>query len=125
MIFMPKPWWARCATARAMRPMPTRPSVLPVTWVPSMWVGRQPVHWPPAQVALAFAGAARDHQEERHREVGRGVGQHVGRVGDRDAAGLGRLDVDVVEAHAEVRHELGAARLRRQHIGRDLVGHGA
>ena len=26
--------------------MPTRPSVLPVTWVPSRWVGRQPVHCP-------------------------------------------------------------------------------
>ena len=56
MTFMPKPWCARLATARAIRPMPTRPSVLPLTWVPIMWVGRQPVHRP-AHVPLAFARA--------------------------------------------------------------------
>ena len=41
---MPKPKWARRATARPMRPKPTRPRVLPVTRVPIMWVGRHPVH---------------------------------------------------------------------------------
>ena len=44
---MPNPWWARWATARAMRPMPIKPKVFPLTWVPSMWVGRHPVQAPP------------------------------------------------------------------------------
>ena len=47
MIFIPNPRCARRATARPMRPMPMRPSVLPCTCVASMCVGRQPVHFPP------------------------------------------------------------------------------
>ena len=39
-------------------------------------------------------------------------------------AGLGGLDVDVVEADAEVGHQLGPARLGGEHLGGDLVGHG-
>src|SRR5438094_63021 len=43
---MANPWWARLATARPMRPMPISPSTLPLSLVPSMWVGRHPVQAP-------------------------------------------------------------------------------
>src|SRR5438034_7272072 len=43
---IPKPSRARRATARAMRPIPTSPSVFPETLVPSRCVGRQPVQAP-------------------------------------------------------------------------------
>ena len=43
---MPKPPVARRATARPMRPIPTMPSVIPVTEAPSICVGPQPCHAP-------------------------------------------------------------------------------
>ncbi len=51
----------------------------------------QVVHVPaPADLAadhaLALAEAPRDHQDQRHRDVGRGVGEHAGRVRDEHAA---------------------------------------
>ena len=39
-----------------------------------------------ADHALALAEAPRDHQDQRHRDVGGRVGQHAGRVRDEHAA---------------------------------------
>ena len=56
--------------------------------------------------------------------IRRGVGEHVGRVRHGEAARLGRVDVDVVEADAEVGQQLRPQRLGRQHLGGELVGDG-
>ncbi len=76
------------------------------------------------EMALALAGAAGRHEQERHREIGRRVGEHVRRVRDGDPAGLGGLDVDVVEADAEIGHQLRPAGLGGEHLVGDLVGDG-
>src|SRR6185312_11741738 len=53
--------------------------------------------------------AARGGEQQREREVGRGVGEDTGGVADRDAAGRRGLEIDVVEADGVVRdhRELG------------------
>ena len=50
MTFMPNAS-ARQATSRAMRPMPTRPKVLPASSLPSYFFL---FHWPLRMVALAM-----------------------------------------------------------------------
>ena len=55
-----------------------------------------------AQLALAFAGAPRRHQHQQDSKVSRRVGQDVGRIGYRYCPRRGGIDVDVVEANAEV-----------------------
>ena len=67
-------------------------------------------------VAVGLDDAPRDGEHERPGEVGRRVGQDVGRVADLDAARRRRLDVDVVEADRVVGHR---AQLRR---GVDQLG---
>ena len=47
-------------------------------------------------------------QQKRHRQVGRGVGQDVGRVGDDDPARGRRGPVDLVHAHGVARDDLEA-----------------
>ena len=72
------------------------------------------VHGPMlAQEPLPFAQPAGDRQDQRHGEVGRGVGQHPGSVGDDHAALRRRADVDVVVADGHVGHdpELGPGRV--------------
>ena len=89
------------ATAWPMRPMPRMPRRLPVTWRPSMSVGAQELQLSLAHHPLALAGAARGAQHQQHGDVGGGVGQHVGRVGDDDAARLGGRQVDMLVADRE------------------------
>ena len=55
-----------------------------------------------ADLALAFDDPARDREQQRERDVGGRVGQHVGRVADRDPALSRGLEVDVVGADGEV-----------------------
>ncbi len=81
------------------------PSVLPCRLAPE-----QVVHVPApagatADHALALAEPAHDHQDQRHRDVGRGVGEHAGRIGDEHPAGGAGGDVDVVVAHGDVRDD--------------------
>ncbi len=49
-----------------------------------------------AHQPFAFAGAARAHQDQGHRDIGGGIGHGTGRVGDLDAMGARGLDVDMV-----------------------------
>ena len=63
-----------------------------------------------AHLALALRDAAGDGEQQRERDVRGRVGQHVGRVADRDAALLGRVEVDVVRADREVGDRLHARR---------------
>ena len=65
-------------------------------------LGRRPAH--PVvgpQHGRALVGAPRGAQQAEHGDVGGGVGQHVGRVADRDAALGGRGDVDMLVADRE------------------------
>jgi hypothetical protein len=63
-----------------------------------------------------------DREQERGRNVGGVVGEDVGRIGNGQAPRLCRSDVDVVEAHTEVRNDPGLERIRREDLGRQLVG---
>ena len=64
--------------------------------------------------------AAGDGEQQRHREVGGGVGQDVGRDADRDPAGGGGGEVDVVAADGVVgdRARCGAASSSSSSTGR-------
>ena len=54
------------------------------------------------QFPLAFASAARAHENQRHGEVGGAVRQHAGSVGDQDTSLASGADIDVVVTHAVV-----------------------
>ena len=54
-----------------------------------------------AHQPLALAHAARRCEDQRHRHVGRVLGQHARRVGHGDAALAGGIEVDMVDAGAE------------------------
>ena len=55
---------------------------------------------------LALPEAPRDHQDQRHRDVGRRVGQHTWSVGGDHAALTAFGDVDVVVADGDVGDDL-------------------
>ena len=112
---------ARLATACPIRPAPMIPSVLPLTERPSRPVGSQVSQVPSMTVAVGLRQPARGGQQQREREVGGRVGQHVGRVADRDPARGGGVDVDVVVADGVVgdRLEVGGVLDQR---GVDPVG---
>ena len=88
--------------------MPMMPSRLPKMRWPSIQVGDQPV-----QVLLgvlqhgrALGQPARHGQDQRHGHVGGVLGQHAGRIGDDDAAYARGIEVDVVDAVAEIGDQL-------------------
>ncbi len=88
-------------------------------------VGRPPAGpFAGAQMPLALAAPPRGGEHQQDRQLGGGVGQHVGRVGHHQAQPARRLQVDVVDADAEVaEHPAGALALFEQ--GRaQAVGHG-
>ena len=58
-----------------------------------------------AHVAVRPGDAASGGQQQREGQVRGRVGQHVGRIGDRDAEPLGGGQVDVVGAHRHVRDD--------------------
>jgi hypothetical protein len=59
-----------------------------------------------ADKALSFAEPPQRHQDEGHGDVGGVLGKDVGRVGDCDAAGARRLEVDIVRADAVIGDQL-------------------
>ncbi len=61
---------------------------------------RRPLTGPYELLALGQPPACGEHQRDRH--IRGGVGEDVRRVADRDPAGGGRGDVDVVDAHRVV-----------------------
>ncbi len=76
---------------------------------------------PGADLAFPLAGPAGDHQQQGHRGIGGGVGEHPRGV-RHDDSGLGRgLGVDVVVADAEVAQEPGP-QLALEQLGRQPVG---
>ena len=115
---------ARAATAWPMRPKPTMPSCLPRRSVPSMKSSANPFHAPRRTRRSPSTMPARDAEDERPRQVGRRLGQHVGRVGDDDAALARRRHVDVVVADGNVATTFEVAP-RLEHRAIDGVGHHA
>ena len=57
-------------------------------------------------VALAFRDAARGAHQQREGKVGGGVGEDTGRIPDRQLAGGGGGDVDIVKAHRHLADDL-------------------
>ena len=56
--------------------------------------------------AVAFGDTAHDAENQRPGEIGGGLGEHVGRVGDDHAQLARRVHVDVVDADRHRRHHL-------------------
>ena len=86
---------------------------------PALRLPRAPA--PGADVGGGLGEAARGGEEEREGQVGRRVGEHVGRDADGDPARGGGLEVDVVGPDGEVR-DRAQARGAVQQLGVDAVG---
>ena len=67
---------------------------------------------------------ARDGHDQAHGQVCGVFGQHARRVGDRDAAGGGGGDIDVVDAGAEIGDQLKPVARLGDHLRVDAVGDG-
>ena len=88
-------------------------------------VGRAPTGpFPGAQVPFAFASTAGGGQQQVHGDVRRAVGQDFRRVGHHETGLLGRVEVDVVEAYAEIPQDLRADAVDAEHLGGNRVCHG-
>ena len=83
--------------------------------------GPRSPHSPARTIRSPSARRRDDREHQRHREVGGGIGQHVGRVADRDPARGGRRDVDVVDADRVVGDHAQVGRGGEQ-LGVDAVG---
>ena len=102
-----RPRRGRCARARRCR------AACRAGPMPSMKSKAKPFQPPRRTSRSPFDDAARDAQDERPGEIGRGLGQHVRRVGHHDAARAGRGHVDVVVADGHRGHDCaGPSRLR-------------
>ncbi len=116
---MRKPSAARRATAPPMRPSPTMPSVLPCTSTPKhaspMLCGPVAGFHPLRQ----FDDAPRACEDQREHRIRGGLGQHVRRVREHDAAAREIGDVEVVEADRHRRENLQAG-CAFEHVGRDF-----
>ncbi len=109
--------------ARPMRPKPTTPSVLPWTSPPSSSMYSHCRKRPSRDVAVGLDHAAGRGHEQRPGEVGRGIGEDVGRVGDHDAAPRAGRHVDVVVADRDVGDHAQARPGREQRLVDDLADH--
>ena len=101
---MPKPD-ARRATARPMRPYPTRPRVAPCTSWPRYWLTPHPDHAPPQRRSRFCLRCQRRHGALEHEEegdIGGGLVEHAGGIAHRHPQAAGGVDVDVVVSHRHV-----------------------
>ena len=93
---------------------------LPVQFVAEHEVQRPAFPAATPDQTIAFTDAAGDVHDERPGKVGGCLGQHFRRVGDDDAAGGRRRDVDIVVADRHVRDYLqprsGVHYVCREHI---------
>ena len=112
---------ALAATARPIRPRPMMPSCLPRSSMPSMKSSAQPFQSPRADEAIALGDPPRRGEDQPPRQLGRRLGQDVGRVRHHDPARSRRRHVDVVVPDRDVRHD---RELRRgvEHVAVDAVG---
>ena len=119
----PWPAWRRPGRSR---PMPTMPSRLPKMRWPSIQVGDQPCQplAPLLEHVGAFGQPARHRNDQRHGHVGGVFGQHARRIGDEDRAVPRRLQVDIVDAGAELGDQLEIGAGLAQHRPVDAIGNG-
>ena len=103
---------------------PDQTQRLAVTFVPIMWVGRQPLHSRLRTCRSTFAGAARRHQQQGHGDIRGAVCQHFRRIGDYQPARPGGVEIDVVEAHAVAADNSGLEVLHGEDLCIDLIGDG-
>ena len=93
---------------------------------PSIQVGDQPCQ--PLLSLLSRIGAfgepPRHGEDQRHGHVGGVLGEHARRVGDEDAAVPRRLEVDIVDAGAELGDQLELRAGLAQSAPVDAVGDG-
>ena len=101
------------AVARPIRPAPTIASrrAAQLEPEPALRLPRAPA--PGARVVAGLGQVARGGEQQRHREVGGRVGQHVAGRADGDAARRARGEVDVVEADRVVARRRAASARRR------------
>jgi hypothetical protein len=84
--------------------------------------GRAPVApFAGAHQTLALAGAPRRTEHEQKGDLGGRVAQHVGGVGDDNAAPLGRLEVDVIDADRHVGDHLHGLGQAADDLGREVL----
>jgi len=103
---------ARRAIPRPMRPSPTMPSRFPCTRTE---LGRASLPPPAgADEAVTFDDAAGEREDRADGEIGGVLGQHVGRVGDANAARPRCRQVDGLVADAEAGDDLEARQRRHQ-----------
>ena len=72
----------------------------------------------------AFGQPPRHGEDQRHGHVGGVLGEHARRIGDDDAAVARGLEVDIVDAGAELGDQLQVRPGLAQHAAVDAVGHG-
>ena len=118
--FMPNAG-ALAATARPMRPRPMIPSCLPRKLDAEHEVERPPLPAAAPHEPIAFGDPPRDGEDQRPRELGGRLGEHVGRVRDDDPARARRGDVDVVVADGDVGDDLQSG-AGVEHVGRERIG---
>ena len=93
---------ARSATRRPIAPRPTIPSRLPRRSRPSMKSIPQAQGSPERTSRSASPSRRGGAEDQRQRQVGGGVVEHAGGVGDGDTAAGGGPEVDVVVADGDV-----------------------
>ena len=101
-----------------MRPVPMIAMVLPVTSSPREWQIGMPVS--PLVIASEVLGRphlAREHAEHEEGELGSGLGEDVGRVGERNFIAVGIGAVDVVESNGVLGHDFQRTFAGLEHIG--------
>jgi hypothetical protein len=66
-------------------------------------------------------GAADCHQDQHHGDIGRGIGQNAGRIGDGDPLPLSRAEIDMIQPDRIARDYPQRWRQRRDKISVDPI----
>ena len=75
------------------------------------------------QIEHAFGKASRHGQNQRHRHVRRILSEHARRIGHGDIARIGRQNVDIVDAIAEIGNQFEILPGLREQMGIDSISH--
>src|SRR6185437_8902425 len=92
--------------------------------------GAQIAHRPPARpglvadLTLACARTAGDHQYQSECDLGGGLGEHVRGIGHDDTEALAGIDIDVAHAHTVVADDLHLPCTGLQNVGSEPVRDG-
>ena len=116
------------AEMRAMCNRPANPAHANNPQRPAAQRPANQMRWPPAgpftgaQLAFTLTGAPAQHQHQRHRDIGSGIGQHTGRVRDRYVMRCRGRQIDVIDADTIIGNQATfASRPGSNNLGIDLV----